>query len=85
LALELDGIAILDDKRARRVAKAFGVRLSGSPGILIELVTRKAMSKADARKTLERMVEEGWYCGVKTFSEIIKAIEQADESDAAIL
>ena len=43
------------------------------------------MSKADARKTLERMVEEGWYRGVKTFSEIIKAIEAVDEPDAAIL
>jgi predicted nucleic acid-binding protein len=82
LALELDGVAILDDKRARRVAKAFGVRLSGTPGILIELVKRKVMSKVDARKTLEKMVEEGWYCSVRTFSEIIKAIEEADGSDA---
>jgi predicted nucleic acid-binding protein len=33
LALELDAIAILDDRRARRVAKVFGVRLSGTAGI----------------------------------------------------
>jgi predicted nucleic acid-binding protein len=82
LALELDGIAILDDKRATRVAKALGVGLSGTPGILIELVRRNAMSKIDARIALEKMIEEGWYCGVRVFSEIVNAIEEVDESDA---
>ena len=35
-ALELGATAILDDRRARQVARVLGVRLSGTPGIVIE-------------------------------------------------
>jgi hypothetical protein len=45
----------------------------------------KVISKADVRKTLEKMVEEGWYCGVRTFSEIVNTIEEVGESDATML
>jgi len=75
LALELTATAILDDRRARQVARVMGVRLSGTPGIVIELVTRRAISKEEARRSLEKIVEEGWYCSVKIFSIIVKAIE----------
>ena len=81
LALELDATAILDDKRARQIAKVLGVRLSGTPGILIELVKERVMSKTDARRALEKMVEDGWHCSVKTFSNVVEAIEEVQESD----
>jgi len=75
-ALELGATAILDDRRARQVARVMGVRLSGTPGILIELVRRRMISKEEARCALERMVEEGWYCSAKVFSSIIKTIDE---------
>jgi predicted nucleic acid-binding protein len=76
LALELGATAILDDRRARQVARVLGVGLSGTPGIVIELVRRRTISKEEARLALEKMVEEGWYCSAKVFSSMVKAIDE---------
>jgi predicted nucleic acid-binding protein len=80
LAQELEATAILDDRRARQMARVLGVRLSGTPGIMIELVRRGTLSKGEARGALEKMVDEGWYCSAKVFSSILKALEEASSS-----
>jgi predicted nucleic acid-binding protein len=79
-ALALNATAIIDDKRARQVARVLGVRLSGTPGLIIELVRRSIISKDDAKRALEKMVNEGWYCSAKLFSSIIKTIENEQEA-----
>lgn len=75
-ALALNATAIIDDKRAREVARVLGVRLSGTPGLIIELVRQRIISKDDAKRALEKMVNEGWYCSAKLFSSIIKTIDE---------
>jgi len=77
LALAMGATAIIDDKRARQVARVTGARLSGTPGILIELVRRGIASDEEATLALAKMVDEGWYCSAKVFSTITKAIEEA--------
>ncbi len=77
LALGLDAIAIIDDKRARQISRVLGVKVSGTPAIVIELVRSGAISKEEARRGIERMVREGWYCSARVFSEIIRAIDEA--------
>jgi predicted nucleic acid-binding protein len=76
LAFELNGTAIIDDKRARHVSRILGVRVSGTPAIMIELVKSGIISKDEAKLGVENMVKEGWYCSARVFSEIIRAIEQ---------
>ncbi len=78
LALREHAAAIVDDRRARQVARALGVRLSGTPGVIIELVKRRIISKGDARGALERMVDEGWYCSAKLFSALLRTIEELE-------
>ncbi|MBI4258493.1 MAG: hypothetical protein HY619_06025 [Thaumarchaeota archaeon] len=77
LALELDATAIIDDRRARHVSRILGVRTSGTPAILIELVRSNVISKGDARRGVENMVREGWYCSARVFSDITRLIEEA--------
>lgn len=77
LALELDATAIIDDKRARDVSRILGVRISGTAAIVIELVRSKIISRDDAKRGMENMVREGWYCSAKVFSDMIRAIEDA--------
>jgi predicted nucleic acid-binding protein len=77
LALELEATAIMDDKRARRVAKILGVRLSGTPALIIEMVRRNIISKKDAKRAFKKIIEEGWYCSARVFSKILKAVEEA--------
>ena len=76
LALELDAIAIIDDKRARQVSRLLGVKVSGTPAVIIELVRSRAISKQEARRGIEKMVKEGWYCSAMLYSEIVRAIDE---------
>lgn len=76
LALKLDAMAIVDDKRARQISRILGVKISGTPAIVIELVRSRAISKQEARRGIEKMVREGWYCSARVFSEIIRAIDE---------
>lgn len=77
LAAELEGTAIIDDRRAKRVARILGVQLSGTPGIVIEFVRARIISKREAKDAVERMVDSGWYCSAKVFSGIIESIDRA--------
>ncbi|MGQ9468230.1 MAG: hypothetical protein ACUVTD_00110 [Nitrososphaerales archaeon] len=76
LAHELDAIAI-DDKRARHVAKTFGIKLSSTPHSIVRLVKQELITKQKARKALDKMVEEGWHCSAKQYSKIIELIDKA--------
>lgn len=76
LAYKLNAIAIIDDKRARHIAKTLGIKLSSTPHIIIKLIKQGAMTKQEARQAIDKIVEEGWYCSAKDYSEIISAIEK---------
>lgn len=78
LALRTRATAIVDDRRARRVARVLGIRLSGTPGVIIELVKRRVISKGEARDALDRMTDEGWYCSAKLFSALLRTIEELE-------
>ena len=75
LALTMGATAVTDDRRARQVARALGVRLSGMPWLIIELVRRQKISKGEAKLAVEKMVDEGWYCSAKLFASIMKTID----------
>ena len=75
LARKLNAVAVMDDKRARHVAKALGVRLSGTPHVMMQLVRQGLLTKQEARHALDKIIEEGWYCSAKSYSEILKAID----------
>ena len=74
-AHKLNATAIIDDKRARHVARTLGMRLSGTPHIIIQLVKQRVITKQEARQAVDKIIEEGWYCSAKNYSEIINAIE----------
>ncbi len=76
LALELEAAAVIDDKRARQVARVLGVKVSGTPAVIIELVRSRMITKHEAKRGIEKMVREGWYCSAAVFSEIIRTIDE---------
>ena len=77
LARKLKAIAVIDDKRARRVAQILGVSLSGTPHVIIQLIKLNILTKPEAKQAVDRILKEGWYCSAKDYSEIISAIERA--------
>ncbi len=76
LALKLNATAIIDDKRARQISRLLGVKVSGTPALIVELVRSRAISKHEAKRGIEKMVKEGWYCSATVFSEIIRTIDE---------
>jgi len=70
----LGGTAVIDDKRARTVGEAIGLDLSGTVTIIIEFVRLKLISKSEAKEGIDKMVNEGWYCGAKDYVQMIRAI-----------
>jgi len=76
LAYKMNATAIIDDKRARHIAKTLGIKLSSTPHIIIQLIKQGAITKQEAKRVMDKIVEEGWYCSAKNYSEIIKAIEE---------
>lgn len=76
-AVSLGGTAILDDKRARNVARFIGVGLSGTANIIVELVKLAVISKSEAKDGISKMIDNGWYCSTKDYAMIIETIENA--------
>ncbi len=77
LALELQSIVVMDDQRARQVAKILGVKVTGTPHLILHMVGQKLLTRSDAKKAIDTMVEKGWRCSPSHYSEILKLIDKA--------
>lgn len=74
-AREIEGIAVVDDKVAREIAKIYGITHGGTVFILFLLIARGLITKAAARAALEEMIHLGWRCSAEQYSQIIRMIE----------
>ncbi len=74
-AIRFGATAIVDDKRARNIARVIGVNISGTANILLELTKLKAITKSEAKDGINRMIKQGWYCSTKDYVQIMSAIE----------
>ncbi|MFQ6134474.1 MAG: hypothetical protein ACE5KU_01500 [Nitrososphaerales archaeon] len=77
LAHKLNATAIIDDKKARNMAKTLGIKLSSTPYIIIQLIKQGIIMKQEARRALDKIVKEGWYCSAKNYLGIINTMEKA--------
>ena len=76
LAKEVGGIAIVDDRVAREVARTYGIEHGGTVFILALLITRKLITKEAARTALDDMIGLGWRCSAEQYSQMTKMIEK---------
>ncbi len=60
-----------DDKIARREASLLGVKLTGTIGILIKAVRKKAIDSKKADEILNRIISYGFYSPVNSIKEIL--------------
>ena len=75
LAKEIEGIAVVDDRVAREIAKIYRIEHGGTIFILALLIARGLITKAAARTALDDMISLGWRCSAEQYSQIIKMIE----------
>lgn len=77
LAKEVKGIAIVDDRVAREVARVYGIEHGGTVFILALLIARGLITRVEARAALDDMIGLGWRCSAEQYAQMIKMIEGA--------
>jgi len=66
-AKELDGLAVVDEKEARTIARIYGIRSApGTLFLLFRLLKLEKISVDDADKTLSALIASGLYLDLKT-------------------
>jgi predicted nucleic acid-binding protein len=71
IAKERGWIFLTDDDKARRIAKQLGVRLSGTIGVLVTAIEDKIISKSEAEKIHQDMMDNGYHSPISSLSEIV--------------
>ncbi|MEK6951075.1 MAG: DUF3368 domain-containing protein [Nanoarchaeota archaeon] len=74
IAQEFGARAIMDDENARTVAEIVGIPKGGSLFLIFTLVRRKMITAQEARKSIEAMIEAGWYCSIAQYAFIVKEL-----------
>lgn len=76
LAKEYSGTAVVDDELARKTAKIYKIRYTGTPYLLILAYLQGLTTKKQIRKALDEMILAGWRCGVEDYQRIIHHLER---------
>lgn len=71
LAYKESGKAILDEDYARSVAELEGIKNRGSIYLLFRLLKQGEINVEEVKRTVNKMVEEGWYCSTDLYSQIL--------------
>ena len=67
---------ITDDEQVRIIAEIEGIEHHGSMYILFSLLKQKIMTSKECRDTLKMIVENGWYCSLDLYQEIIEKLSE---------
>ena len=75
LAMELQGIAIIDEKNARKIAEAMGITVHGTMYLFIILYRHRIISKDELVAIFDELVSHGWRVSVEDYIKIKRKIE----------
>jgi predicted nucleic acid-binding protein len=71
LAISRNGIMVTDDRGARSQATLQGITVTGTVGILRELVKGARLSLAEADEVLTGMIAQGFYSPVRSLKQLM--------------
>jgi len=75
LTKEYDGMALMDDQLARKTARIYKVRYSGTPYLLMRAHIQGLIAKELVKKAVDDMIYAGWRCGVEDYQSIMRYLE----------
>ncbi len=67
---------MIDDEEMRLVANLEGIEIHGSIYILFRLLSEKKIDKKTLKTILDNMINNGWYCSIDFYNEIINALSR---------
>ena len=74
VAKERNYTAVIDDLLTRGVARTYGVNFVGTPHMLIAGIQNNLLTKDNAIRAVDDMIEAGWRCGPEVYRAIIRLI-----------
>lgn len=76
LAKECDGLAVIDDKIARKTARVYGTGFVGTPFVLEPAIFEGLISKEEAKQAIKEMVSAGWRWSFESYAKIMELLEK---------
>jgi predicted nucleic acid-binding protein len=76
LAKKHECLALIDEEDAREVARAMGLKVRGSLYVLKKAVEKDLMSKDDAIRTLDGMIEDGFRISTRIYAKFLEEIKE---------
>lgn len=78
LAKQKNATAVMDEEYGRNIAEVEGIQTRGTEFIILKLLKKDILTGEEAKETVDRIIEEGWYCSTSLYKEIIDKIERVD-------
>lgn len=79
LAESRAGTAVMDERYGRSIAEAEGIETRGTAYLILRLSKNGEITPQDARKTIDAMVDAGWYCAPDVYAKILRTLESFTE------
>lgn len=74
-----EGVAVMDETYGRDVAAAEGISTRGTAYLVLLLATRDSLSEMEARRVIDTMIDEGWYCAPDVYAKIVRKLDSISE------
>ena len=68
-------IFLSDDKKARKVAEILSIKAIGTVGIILENLKQNKITKQEAKKTLQLLLQYSYYLSADIYAKILDMIE----------
>lgn len=75
IAASRDAVAVMDEQYGRDVADAEGIQSRGTAFLVLRLLRDDAIDAEDARRTIDDMIDAGWYCAPDLYAKLLGRIE----------
>jgi len=62
---------IVDDKKARKVARIHNLKPRGTLSVILELVIKRRLSKEEAKKYIDKLIRKGFRVSIEVYNKII--------------
>lgn len=76
LAQEKKGRAVMDEDTGRKVAEILGIKTMGTAGLIFAFINHKLITTEDAKRIINSLIENGWYCSPPLYSLIMQRLEK---------
>ncbi|EMA47121.1 DUF3368 domain-containing protein [Halobiforma nitratireducens] len=73
-----DGIAVMDEAYGRTAAEVADIETKGTAYLVLLAAKRGDLSVAEARETIDSIMEAGWHCAPDLYAKLIRKLEHLD-------